>query len=154
MFELPNGTPVNEPIDVEEGSLQPFAHGSISTYAGRRKKQVGHRIVRGGRIVGYLVESDQKNGLLGGAEAKHALEALEAEQKVRYMATAYTISELCGLAELIPEAFVHQADRQGLKSRNNAVERLLARDLSVVIRTLSAHSAQLRDQLFMVLCKK
>ena len=140
MFELPNGTPVNEPIDVEEGSLQPFAHGSISTYAGRRKKPVGHRIVRGGRIVGYLVESDQKNVLLGGAEAKHALEALEAEQKVRYMATAYTISELGGLAELIPEAFVHQADRQGLKSRNNAVERLLARDLSVVIRTLSEHT--------------
>ena len=83
MFELPNGTPVNEPIDVEEGSLQPFAHGSISTYAGRRKKPVGHRIVRGGRIVGYLVESAQKNVLLGGAEAKHALEALEAEQKVR-----------------------------------------------------------------------
>ena len=56
------------------------------------------------------------------------------------MATAYTISELGGLAELIPEAFVHQADRQGLKSRNNAVERLLARDLSVVIRTLSEHT--------------
>ena len=140
MFELPNGTPVNEPIGVEEGSLQPFAHGSISTYAGRRKKPVGHRIVRGGRIVGYLVESDQKNVLLGGTEAKNALEALEAEQKVRYMATAYTISELGGLAELIPEAFVHQADRQGLKSRNNAVERLLARDLSVVIRTLSEHT--------------
>jgi hypothetical protein len=27
---------------------------------------------------------------------------------------------------LVPEAFVHQADRQGLKSSTNAVERLLA----------------------------
>ena len=140
MFELPNGTHVNETISVEEGVLQPFAHGSISTYAGRRKTPVGHRIVRGGRIVGYLAESDQKNVLLGGADAKTVLQELEAEQKVRHMATAYTLADLGGLAELIPEAFVHQADRQGLKSRNNAVERLLARDLSTVIRTLSEHT--------------
>ena len=140
MFELPNGTHVNETISIEEGVLQPFAHGSISTYAGRRKTPIGHRIVRGGRIVGYLAESDQKNVLLGGADAKTVLEELEAEQKVRHMATAYTLADLGGLAELIPEAFVHQADRQGLKSRNNAVERLLARDLSTVIRTLSEHT--------------
>ena len=140
MFELPNGTPVNETISVEDGVLQPFAHGSISTYAGRRKTPVGHRIVRGGRIVGYLAESDEKNVILGGADAKHTLEALESEQKVRHMATAYTLAGLGGLAELIPEAFVHQADRQGLKSRTNAVERLLARDLSTVIRTLSEHT--------------
>ena len=140
MFELPNGTHVNETISVEEGVLQPFAHGSISTYAGRRKTPIGHRIVRGGRIVGYLAESEQKNVLLGGTDAKTVLEELEAEQKVRHMATAYTLAGLGGLAELIPEAFVHQADRQGLKSRNNAVERLLARDLSTVIRTLSEHT--------------
>ena len=37
MFELPIGKPVNETISFEEGVLQPFAHGVISTYAGRRK---------------------------------------------------------------------------------------------------------------------
>ena len=37
MFELPNGKPVNEAISLEEGVLQPFAHGVISSFSGRRK---------------------------------------------------------------------------------------------------------------------
>ena len=140
MFELPSGKPVNEAIVLEEGVLQPFAHGIVSTYAGRRKTPAGHRLIRAGRIVGYLAESDKKNVLLGGIEAKTALESFEAEQKVRHLAWSYTIGGLGALAELVPEAFVHQADRQGLKSSTNAVERLLARDLSTVIRTLAEHT--------------
>ena len=131
---------MNETIALEEGILQPFAHGIISTYAGRRKTPVGHRLIRAGRIVGYLAESDKKNVLLGGIEGKTALEGFEAEQKVRHLAWSYTIGGLGALAELVPEAFVHQADRQGLKSSTNAVERLLARDLSTVIRTLAEHT--------------
>lgn len=140
MFEFPAGTPINETITLEEGRLQPFAHGAISTYLGRRKTPVGHRLVRGGRVVGYLADADEKNTLLGGIEAKHQLEHLEAEQKFRHLATSYSIAELGSLAELVPEAFVHQADRQGLKSSTNAVERLLSRDLSTVIRTLETNT--------------
>lgn len=137
MFELPIGKPVNESISLEEGVLQPFAHGVITTYAGRRKTPQGHRLVRAGRVVGYLCDGDKKGVMLGGAEAKSALEALEAQQKVRHVASSYTIARLGALAELVPEAFVHQADRQGLKSSSNAVERLLARDLSTVVKTLA-----------------
>ena len=140
MFELPAGTPVNQTISLEEGVLQPFAHGAISTYLGRRKTPVGHRLVRGGRVVGYLADAEEKNTLLGGVEAKVRLEQLEAEQKSRLLGSSYTIAELGSLAELVPEAFVHQADRQGLKSSSNAVERLLSRDLSTVIRTLEANA--------------
>ncbi len=140
MFELPAGRPVNQTISLEEGVLQPFAHGAISTYLGRRKTPVGHRLVRGGRVVGYLVDAEEKNTLLGGVEAKQRLEQLETEQKSRLLGSSYTIAELGSLAELVPEAFVHQADRQGLKSSSNAVERLLSRDLSTVIRTLEANA--------------
>ena len=140
MFELPAGRPVNQTISLEEGVLQPFAHGAISTYLGRRKTPVGHRLVRGGRVVGYLADAEEKNTLLGGVEAKQRLEQLEAEQKSRLLGSSYTIAELGSLAELVPEAFVHQADRQGLKSSSNAVERLLSRDLSTVIRTLEANT--------------
>ena len=140
MFELPAGRPVNQTISLEEGVLQPFAHGAISTYLGRRKTPVGHRLVRGGRVVGYLADAEEKNTLLGGVEAKQRLEQLEAEQKARLLGSSYTIAELGSLAELVPEAFVHQADRQGLKSSSNAVERLLSRDLSTVIRTLEANA--------------
>ena len=102
MFELPSGKPVNEAIVLEEGVLQPFAHGIVSTYAGRRKTPAGHRLIRAGRIVGYLAESDKKNVLLGGIEAKTALESFEAEQKVRHLAWSYTIGGLGALAELVP----------------------------------------------------
>ena len=78
MFELPAGRPVNQTISLEEGVLQPFAHGAISTYLGRRKTPVGHRLVRGGRVVGYLADAEEKNTLLGGVEAKQRLEQLEA----------------------------------------------------------------------------
>ena len=138
MFELPVGTPVNESIELIEGHLQPFAHGAISTYVGRRKKPVGHRLVRGGRIVAWMIE---ENGvMLGGGEAKAALEALEADQKVRLLATSYSIKGLGSLAEILPETFEHQADRQGLKSASNIIERLLSRDLSTVIREMAAHT--------------
>ncbi len=139
MFELPQGKPVNEPVTLVEGELQAFAHGAISTYIGRRKTPVGHRLVRGGRIVGWVAEGKGANEILGGSEAKTALEALEGEQKARHLATSYTLNGLGSLAEVLPEAFVHQADRQGLKAAPNTVERLLARDLSTVIRELSAH---------------
>ncbi len=140
MFELPQGKPVNEPITFTEGELQPFAHGAISSYIGRRKKPVGHRLIRGGRMVGWVVEDSDKGVLLGGQEAKAALEALEAEQKVRHLATSYSLGGLGSVAEILPEAFEHQADRQGLKAAANTVERLLARDLSTVIRELAAHA--------------
>jgi hypothetical protein len=83
----------------------------------------------------------EDNGvMLGGGEAKAALEALEAEQKVRLLATSYSIKGLGSLAEILPETFEHQADRQGLKSASNVIERLLSRDLSTVIREMAAHT--------------
>lgn len=139
MFEIPQGKPVSEPITLVEGELQAFAHGAITTYIGRRKTPAGHRLVRGGRIVGWITEGPRENEILGGVEAKNALESLEDGQKPRHVATSYTLHELGSLAEVLPEAFEHQADRQGLKAAPNTVERLLARDLSTVIRELSAH---------------
>ena len=139
MFEMPFGIPVDEEIVLTEGTLQPFAHGVISTWVGRRKTPAGHRLVRAGRIVGWLAEGSkytQKRDLLAGKEAQQALLAIESEQKARFTASEYTISGLGGVADLVPEAFVHQADRQGLRSMTNFVERLLARDLSKVLAHL------------------
>ena len=139
MFEMPFGIPVDEEIMLTEGTLQPFAHGVISTWVGRRKTPAGHRLVRAGRIVGWLAEGSkytQKRDLLAGKEAQQALLAIESEQKARFTASEYTISGLGDVADLVPEAFVHQADRQGLRSMTNFVERLLARDLSKVLANL------------------
>lgn len=136
MFELPKGTPVTKEISLAEGHLQPFAHGAITSYIGRRKTPSGHRLVRGGRIVGWIAEDKDKGVMLGGSEARIQLEAIEAEGKLRLVGNRYTLSGLGGIAEIIPEAFEHQADRQGLRASTNYVARLLARDLSMVVKTL------------------
>ena len=73
MFDLPKGIAVETEIDVSEGVIQTFEHGVITTWIGKRKTPAGHRIVRAGRVVGYLAESEKASILLGGAEAKQRL---------------------------------------------------------------------------------
>lgn len=136
MFDLPKGITVEEEIDVAEGVIQPFTHGVISTWIGKRKTPAGHRIVRSGRVVGFLAESEKASILLGGAEAKARLLEIEAEGMCRFEAESYSMKGLGSIAEVIPEAFEHPADAQGLLARGDSVERLLSRDLSVVLAKL------------------
>ena len=136
MFDLPKGITVEEEIDVSEGVIQPFTHGVISTWIGKRKTPAGHRIVRSGRVVGYLAESEKASILLGGAEARVRLLEIEAEGMCRFEAQSYSMKGLGSIAEVIPEAFEHPADAQGLLARGDSVERLLSRDLSVVLAKL------------------
>jgi len=136
MFDLPNGMPVDEEIDVTDGTIQSFAHGAITTWIGKRKTPAGHRIVRAGRVVGWLAESKKPSELLGGFEAKNRLQEIEAEGACRFEATSYSMTGLGNIAEVVPEAFEHPADRQGLLPRGDSVERLLSRDLSSVLSKL------------------
>ena len=136
MFDLPKGITVEEEIDVTEGAIQPFTHGVISTWIGKRKTPAGHRIVRAGRVVGYLAESEKASILLGGAEAKTRLVEIESEGMCRFEAESYSMAGLGAIAEVVPEAFEHPADAQGLLARGDSVERLLSRDLSMVLAKL------------------
>ena len=138
MFELPQGQPFEEPFSIEEGTLLPFAHGAITTKIGRRKTASGHRLVRGGKVVAW-VALNEDGALLGGIDARMELERIERDNKTKQFATSYTIRGLGDVADAIPEAFEHQADRQGLGTTVNFVERLLARDLSTVVEQLAAN---------------
>ena len=136
MFDLPKGIAVETEIDVSEGVIQTFEHGVITTCIGKRKTPAGHRIVRAGRVVGYLAESEKASILLGGAEAKQRLLEIEAEGMCRHEAQSYSMTGLGSVAEVIPEAFEHPVDAQGLMPKGDSVERLLSRDLSVVLAKL------------------
>ena len=136
MFNLPEGTQIEEEIIVGDGTIQPFDHGVISTWIGRRKTPAGHRLVRAGRIVGWLSESGKGKLLLAGKEARLRLEEIESKENCRYIAGEYSLAGLGSVAQVIPEAFEYAADRQGLLARGDAVVRLLARDLSAVLRAL------------------
>ena len=78
MFDLPHSEQIDEELNVSLGTIQPFENGYITTWVGRRKTPYGHRLVRAGRIVGWLCEGDSATKLLGGGDARKALEAAEA----------------------------------------------------------------------------
>ena len=80
MFDLPYGMPVDDEIDVSDGVILPFENGSITTYLGRRSTASGHRIVRAGRVVGWIAEPAKGKVLLCGKAAKDRLETLELDQ--------------------------------------------------------------------------
>jgi len=135
MFDLPYGMPVENEIDVSDGVILPFENGSITTFLGRRSTASGHRIVRAGRVVGWIAEPAKGKVLLCGKAAKERLESLEIDQH-RLVARAWTQSALGSVAEIVPEAFEHSADMRGLLGAGDSLERLLSRDLSAVLANL------------------
>jgi predicted regulator of Ras-like GTPase activity (Roadblock/LC7/MglB family)/predicted nucleic acid-binding Zn-ribbon protein len=135
MFDLPIGKPIKKTITVEDGSIQPFDHGIITTWLGRRKTPSGHRLVRAGRIVAWICENETGKYLITGNEAKNRLSEIE-QAGSRLEAQQYSMAGLGSVAEIIPESFEFNADRQGLISSGNVVQRLLSRDLSSVLEKM------------------
>ena len=135
MFDLPYGIPIDDEIDVSDGAIMPFENGAITTYLGRRSTASGHRIVRAGRIVGWIAEPAKGKVLLCGAAAKARLEELEVDLH-RLIAKSWSQSALGAIAEILPESFEHSADIRGLIGSEDSLERLLSRDLSAVIANL------------------
>jgi hypothetical protein len=136
MFDLPFGIPVKEEINPQSDTIMPFDHGVITTFLGRRKTPTGHRLVRSGRIIGWLAEAEKGKFLLCADEARLRLEKIESEQH-RLIAKSWTLQGLGLVAELVPEAFEHAADKQGLTASGDVLERLLSRDISMILELLS-----------------
>ena len=136
MFDLPYGTPVKEELDLSPGSIMPFEYGAISTYIGRRKTPSGHRIVRAGRIVGWISEPDKGKVIHAGESGREQLEKIE-EGSHHHIAREWTKAALGIVAECVPEAFEHRADMRGLLGSGSSLERLLARDLSAVLNKIT-----------------
>ncbi len=135
MFDLPYGIIIDNEIDVSDGAIMTFDNGSISTYVGRRATASGHRIVRAGRVVGWIAEPAKGKILLCGSAAKVRLEEIEIDS-YRLIAKAWSKGALGAIAEVIPEVFEHSADMRGLLGSGDSLERLLSRDLSSVISKL------------------
>ena len=84
---------------------------------------------------GFLNQRKGKT-LLGGKEARQRLEEIESKDSCRFTAGSYSLAGLGSVAEVVPEAFEFTADRQGLLPRGDALQRLMSRDLSAVLRVL------------------
>lgn len=136
MFDLPYGTPVKDEFDLSAGSIMPFEYGAVTTFVGRRSTPSGHRIVRAGRIVGWISEPDKGKAMHTGASGREQLEKIE-ESSHHHIAREWTKTALGTVAQCIPEVFEHKADMRGLLGSGSSLERLLARDLSAVLIKIS-----------------
>ena len=114
MFELPAED--RQSNHLREGVLQPFAHGAISTYLGRRKRRYHSSVWACGRLLGRCRREKHPAGWRG---SKQRLEQLETEQKSRSSARL-TLS--LNLEALHNSSSVHQADGKVeiLKQRRGA----------------------------------
>ena len=99
MFDLPHIERTDDEIDVSQGTIQPFDYGFITTWVGRRKTPFGQRLIRSGRIVGWICEGSSANKLLGGADEREAMEDAEKNQH-RLIASSCSLHGFADLAAL------------------------------------------------------
>lgn len=71
-------------------------------------------------------------------QKEKALEAIESENKFRHTADEYSQKGLGQVAELFPEAFEHQADRQGLLPQVSGTGHLLSKNASAILTSLDS----------------
>ncbi len=136
MFKMPEGKELDIEVVVQEGAIQPFDVGVISTYFGRRKTPSAHRIVRAGRVIGYVCDGLEKGQLLGGLAAQKRIAELEESEKPRFEAWEWSSNQLARVIELLPEAFEDFSETFGLVAGDHGIHRMMARDLSSVTKAM------------------
>ena len=61
MFELPHGDAIDESFDGSAmNEIMDFECGVISTYKPKSRAPCAHRIIAGGRVVGWIAEAEEK----------------------------------------------------------------------------------------------
>ena len=72
MFDLPHIERIDDDVDVSAGAIQPFEHGYITTWVGRRKTPFGHRLsVLAVLLDGFVKERVQPNSSVVRMLVKH-----------------------------------------------------------------------------------
>ena len=137
MFKMPEGEPIDVEVTTEKGAIQKFDTGVISTFFGRRKTPAAHRIVRAGRVIGYLCDGLEKGQLLGGDSAEARINELEASDKPIHRVNRYSSKQLAMVVELVPEAFEDFSETFGLVSGDHGIHRMMSRDLASITKAMN-----------------
>ena len=94
MFNLPPGNAVDSEADLSVGQNQmPFETGAISHYKPRAKTACAHRLIHGGRVVGWLAESEAKQTFVTGEAAKDRLLELSDAHDLNARGAVWTVAQ-------------------------------------------------------------
>ena len=138
MFNLPPGNAVDSETDLSVGQNQmPFETGVISHYKPRAKTACAHRLVHGGRVVGWLSESEAKQTFVTGDAAKARLLELSDANDLNSRGATWTMIQFTEVARRIPEAFSDPSDVASLLAQGAAALPIETTDLALLIDSLT-----------------
>ena len=134
MFNLPPGNTVDSEADLSVGQSQmPFETGVISHYKPRAKTACAHRLVHGGRVVGWLAESEAKQTFVTGDAAKERLLELSDGHDLNSRGASWTMTQFTEVARRIPEAFSDPSDVASLLAQGAAALPIETTDLALLV---------------------
>ncbi|MDP6889465.1 MAG: hypothetical protein QF454_05490 [Candidatus Thalassarchaeaceae archaeon] len=138
MFNLPPGIAVDPETDLSVGQNQmPFETGAISHYKPRAKTACAHRLVYGGRVVGWLAESEAKQTFVTGEAAKNRLLELSDSHDLSARGIGWTAEQFTEVARRIPEAFSDPSDVASLLAQGAAALPIETTDLALLVDKLT-----------------
>ena len=138
MFNLPPGIAVDPETDLSVGQNQmPFETGAISHYKPRAKTACAHRLVYGGRVVGWLAESEAKQTFVTGEAAKNRLLELSDSHDLNARGIGWTAEQFTEVARRIPEAFSDPSDVASLLAQGAAALPIETADLALLVDKLT-----------------
>ena len=138
MFNLPPGNAVDSEADLSVGQNQmPFETGAISHYKPRAKTACAHRLIHGGRVVGWLAESEAKQTFVTGEAAKDRLLELSDAHDLNARGAVWTVAQFTEVARRTPEAFSDPSDVAALLAQGAAALPIETADLALLVDRLT-----------------
>jgi hypothetical protein len=137
MFNLPPGDAVDPETDLSVGQTQmPFEAGVISHFKPRAKTACAHRLVHGGRVVGWLAEAEAKQTFVVGEAARARLLELSDSHDLRARGVTWSIPHFTEVARRIPEAFPDPEDVAALLAQGAAALPIETKNLALLVSQL------------------
>ena len=138
MFNLPPGNAVDSEADLSVGQNQmSFETGVISHYKPRAKTACAHRLIHGGRVVGWLAESEAKQTFVTGEAAKDRLLELSDAHDLNARGAVWSVAQFTEVARRIPEAFSDPSDVASLLAQGAAALPIETSDLALLVDRLT-----------------
>jgi hypothetical protein len=134
MFELPSGkSPKGDFEAAFEMADMPFEYGVVTWSAARSKKAIGHQLISGSKVVGWLCSSENKDEVVVGSAAASLLRRIAHDRRLRSAAAEWTREQFAAVAKRIPQAIVDRRDLAAFGITGRECVDLSSRDLSMIV---------------------
>lgn len=138
MFELPSGMSPKEDFEAAlDMADMPFKYGVVTWSAARSKKAIGHQLISGSKVVGWLCSSENKDEVVVGSAAASLLRRIAHDRRLRPTAAEWTREQFAAVAKRVPQAIVDRRDLAAFGITGRECIDLSSRDLSMIVQELA-----------------